>query len=117
MTRSSRQPKAAFIALCTAGLVTSGCTFIATVGGSSVIDADQHGGTVTRVSTFTIDGAMNMATSWCGQYGLYPVETQIAFLTDSMQFACVPRPTQASSGALAPIAPPPASAPTRLMSP
>ena len=104
-------------ALCVVVLGTCGCTFVATVGGSSVIDADQHGGTVTRVSTFTIDGAMNMAASWCGQYGLYAAETQIIFLTDSMQLACVPRPTQASSGALAPIAPPPASAPTRLMSP
>jgi hypothetical protein len=76
-----------------------------------VIDADQRGGTVTRVGTFTIDGAMNMAASWCGQYGLYAAETQIIFLTDSMQFACVPPPTQASSEA------PPVSAPTRLMSP
>jgi hypothetical protein len=91
--------------------------FVATVGGSSVIDADQHGGTVTRVSTFTIDGAINMAASWCGQYGLYAAETQIAFLTDSMHFACVPPPTQASSGLLPPTAPPPTSDPARLMSP
>jgi hypothetical protein len=98
-------------------LGTCGCTFVATVGGSSVIDADQRGGTVTRVSTFTIDGAMNMAASWCGQYGLYAAETQIIFLTDSMQFACVPPEARASSGVPAPIAPPPASGPARLMPP
>jgi hypothetical protein len=104
-------------ALCVVVLGSGGCTFVATVGGSSVIDADQHGGTVTHVTTFTIDGAMNKAASWCGQYGLFAAETQIIFMTGSMQFACVPPPTQASSGILSPITPLPASPPTRLMSP
>jgi hypothetical protein len=104
-------------ALCIVVLGLGGCTFVATVGGSSVIDADLHGGTVTHVTTFTIAGAMNKAASWCAQYALYAAETQIIFLTDSMQFACVPPPTRVSSGILSPIIPPPASAPTRLMTP
>ena len=71
----------------------SGCTFVATIAGSSVVAADEHGGFVSRVSTFTIDGAMNMANSWCGQYGLIAIETQIIFATDSLQFACIPPPS------------------------
>jgi hypothetical protein len=85
MTRCSFLPKDAVVALCAVALVTSGCTFVATIGGSSVVDADQHGGRVTHVTTFTINGAMNMASSWCGQYGLYAAETQIVFATDSME--------------------------------
>jgi hypothetical protein len=45
---------------------------------------------IDQLSTFTIDGAMNMADSWCGQYGLIAKETQILFATDSLQFACIP---------------------------
>jgi hypothetical protein len=36
---------------------------------------------------------MNMANSWCGQYGLIAIETQIIFATDSLQFACIPPPS------------------------
>jgi hypothetical protein len=71
-------------------LGSGGCTFVATIAGSSVVAADQHGGLVSRVSTFTTDAAMNMANSWCGQFGLIATETQIIFATDSMQFACIP---------------------------
>jgi hypothetical protein len=73
-------------------LGSGGCTFVATIAGSSVVAADERGGVVSRVSTFTIDGAMNMANSWCGQYGLIATETQIIFATDSMEFACIPPP-------------------------
>jgi hypothetical protein len=74
-------------------LDSGGCTVVATIAGTSVVGADQHGGYVSRVSTFTIDGAMNMANSWCGQHGLIAIETQIIFATDSLQFACVPPPS------------------------
>jgi hypothetical protein len=73
-------------------LGASGCTLVAQIGGSSVVNADEHGGTVAHVTTFTLTGALNMAGSWCGQYGLYAVETRVIFATDSMDFACVPPP-------------------------
>jgi hypothetical protein len=79
-------------ALCVVALGSSGCTFVATIGGSSVVNADQHGGTVTNVTTFTVTGAMNMAASWCGQYGLYAEQTRVIFSTDSMEFTCIPPP-------------------------
>jgi len=69
-----------------------GCTLVAEIGGSSVVNADEHGGTVSHVTTFTIAGAMNMAASWCGQFGLYAEETRVIFATDSMDFACVAPP-------------------------
>jgi hypothetical protein len=66
---------------------------VATVAGSSVVGADEHGGFASRVSSFTIDGLMNMANSRCSQYSLIATETQIIFATDSMQFACIPPPS------------------------
>jgi hypothetical protein len=74
-----------------------GCTVVATVAGSSVVSGDQRGGVVSRVSSFTIDGAMNMANSWCGQYGLIATETQIIFATESMEFACISPPSPPSA--------------------
>ena len=82
-----------FVLCAPLALGPSGGTFVATIAGSSVVAADEHGGYVSRVSTFTIDGAMNMANSWCGQYGLIAIETQIIFATDSLQFACIPPPS------------------------
>src|SRR5215469_2803419 len=82
-----------WFALC--GIVASasaGCTVVSTIAGSSVVAGDQRGGTVSRVTTFTQAGALNMAGSWCEQYGLVAQEIQIIFATDSMDFACVPRP-------------------------
>jgi hypothetical protein len=67
-----------------------GCTVVATVAGSSVVSGNEHGGVVSRVTSFTTDGAKNMANSWCGQYGLIATETQIIFATESMEFACIP---------------------------
>jgi len=82
-----------FVLCALLALGPGGCTLVAAVAGSSVVGADEHGGFVSRVSTFTIDGAMNMANGWCGQYGLIATETQIIFATDSLQFACIPPPS------------------------
>jgi hypothetical protein len=65
---------------------------VSDIAGSSIVAGDQHGGTVSRVTTFTQAGALNMASSWCGQFGLLAQEVQIIFATDSMDFACVPQP-------------------------
>jgi hypothetical protein len=79
-------------ALVVVALGSSGCTFFAEIGGSSVVAGDQSGGTVSHVTTFTISGAMNMAGSWCAQYGLYAEEIRVNFSPDSMDFACVAPP-------------------------
>lgn len=79
-------------ALVIVGLGSSGCTVFAEIGGTSVVVGDQRGGTVSHVTTFTLPGAMNMAGSWCAQYGLYAEEIRVIFLTDSMDFACVAPP-------------------------
>jgi hypothetical protein len=80
-------------ALCVAAALGSGsCTFFAQVNGSSVVTADAHGGTVSRVTTFTQAGALEMANAWCGQYGLVALETRLTFINESMDFACVPPP-------------------------
>jgi hypothetical protein len=80
-----------WFALCALlALGPAGCTVVATVAGSSVVAGNEHGGVVSRVTSFTIDGAKNMANSWCGQYGLIATETQIIFATESMEFACIP---------------------------
>jgi hypothetical protein len=92
-----------FVLCALLALGPAGCTVVATVAGSSVVSGDQRGGVVSRVTSFTIDGAMNMANSWCGQYGLIAKETQIIFATESMEFACLPPP------------PPPAAMPQRLI--
>jgi hypothetical protein len=73
-------------------LASGGCTLFSEIGGSAVVAGDEHGGTVSRVTTFTQAGALNMASSWCGQYGLLAQQVQIIFATDSMDFACVPQP-------------------------
>lgn len=73
-------------------LVPGGCTLVSEIAGSSVVAGNQHGGTVSRVTTFTQAGALNMASSWCGQYGLVAQEVQIIFATDSMDFACIYQP-------------------------
>jgi hypothetical protein len=75
--------------LCAVALSSSGCTFVAEIGGASVMNGDEHGGTISHVTTFTISGAMNIAASWCRQYGLYAEETRVIFATDSMDFACI----------------------------
>jgi hypothetical protein len=72
-------------------LASGGCTLVSTIAGSSVVAGDEHGGTVSRITTFTIDGGMNMANSWCGQYGLVAQQVQLIFANDSMEFACVPQ--------------------------
>jgi hypothetical protein len=91
LTPDWRTPMRPFLrfALCAVVLASGGCTFVAEIGGSSVMSGDEHGGTVSHVTTFTIAGATNMAASWCGQYGLYAEETRVIFATDSMDFACV----------------------------
>jgi hypothetical protein len=71
--------------------VLGGCTLVSEIAGSSVA-GNEHGGTVSRVTTFTQAGALNMASSWCGQYGLVAQEVQIIFATDSMDFACIYQP-------------------------
>jgi hypothetical protein len=73
-------------------LASGGCTLVSQIGGSSVVAGDERGGTVSRVTTFTQAGALNMASAWCGQYGLLAQQVQIIFATDSMDFACVPQP-------------------------
>jgi hypothetical protein len=70
----------------------SGCTFAAHMNGSSVVAGDAHGGVVSRVTTFTLAGAMNMANDWCGQYRLVALETRVSF-DEGMDFSCVPPPT------------------------
>lgn len=70
-------------------LAPSGCTLVSEIAGSSIVTADERGGTISRVTTFTQAGALNMASSWCGQYGLVAQEVQIIFATDSMDFVCV----------------------------
>lgn len=79
------------------GLVTAlssgGCTLAAQLNGSSVVVGDAHGGVVSRVTTFTQAGVMNMANAWCGQYRLVALETQAMFGDESMRFACVPSPS------------------------
>jgi hypothetical protein len=73
-------------------LGSGGCVLLSEIAGSSVVAGDEHGGTISRVTTFTQAGALNMASSWCGQYGLVAQEVQIIFATDSMDFACVHQP-------------------------
>jgi len=82
-----------FVLCALLALGPGGCTVVATVAGSSVVAGDEHGGVVSRVTSFTIDGVMNMASSWCGQYGLIATETQIIFATESLEFACIPSPS------------------------
>ena len=69
-----------------------GCTFVSEIAGSSVVAGDEHGGTVSRVTTFTQAGALNMASSWCHQYGLEAEEIRVIFATGGMDFACVRSP-------------------------
>jgi hypothetical protein len=73
-------------------LAPGGCTLVSEIAGSSVVAGNEHGGTISRVTTFTQAGAFNMASSWCGQYGLVAQEVQIIFATDSMDFACIHQP-------------------------
>lgn len=75
-----------------AALSAGGCTFAAQLNGTSVIAGDEHGGTVSHVTTYTVTGALNMANAWCGQYRLVAVETRVTFINDGMDFACVPPP-------------------------
>ena len=77
-------------ALCgVAALSSAGCTLVAEMSGSSVVAAGAHGGTVSRVTTFTRAGALNMAEAWCGQYGLVALETRVTFIDENMEFSCV----------------------------
>ena len=81
------------LALCFVVVLGSGgCTLASDIAGSSVVAGDEHGGTISRVTTFTQPGALDKASSWCYQYGFVAQEIQIIFATDSMDFACVPRP-------------------------
>jgi len=75
-----------------AALSGGGCTYAALVNGSSLTAGDARGGTVSRVTTFTQAGALNMANGWCGQYGLVAQEIRVVFIIDGMDFACVPPP-------------------------
>lgn len=73
----------------TVALSAGGCTSAAQVNGSSIIAGDERGGTVSRVTTFSRPGALNMANAWCGQYSRVAVEMRVTFITDGMDFACV----------------------------
>src|SRR4029077_11563355 len=81
-----------FVAFGIVALASSGCTLVSNIAGSAVVAGDERGGTVSRVTTFTQAGALNMASSWCGQYALVAQEVQIIFATDSMDVAGVPQP-------------------------
>jgi len=41
---------------CAVALGSGSCAFVAEIGGSSVVNGDEHGGTVSHVTTFTITG-------------------------------------------------------------
>jgi hypothetical protein len=86
------RPPLRFVLCGIVALASCGCTLVSEIAGSSVVAGDEQGGTVSRVTTFTLAGALNMASSWCGQYGLVAQEVQIVFATDSMDFACVHQP-------------------------
>jgi hypothetical protein len=107
-----------WFALCGIGAsVSTGCTLVSDIAGSSVVAGDQRGGTVSRVTTFTQSGALNMAASWCAQYGLVAQEVQIIFATDSMDFACVSRPAYQSPAYQSPAYQSPAYQPQPLFNP
>lgn len=83
-------PPSRFALCVVAALSCGGCTFAAQVTGASVIAGNEHGGTVSHVTTITKMGALNMANAWCGQYGRVAVETRVTFINEGMDFACVP---------------------------
>jgi hypothetical protein len=61
--------------------------------GGCVTGGDEHGGTATAVTTFTLPVAMSAANSWCGRYGLEAEQTRMThFEKGDMEFACVPPP-------------------------
>ncbi len=61
--------------------------------GGCVAGGDEHGGTVSGVTTLTLPGALMAANSWCGRYGLEAEETQMRdWGNGDMEFACVPPP-------------------------
>lgn len=79
-------------ALCVVALSVGGCTFSARITGASVVAGDEHGVTISHVTTFTYPGALKMANAWCGHYKLVAQETTATFSTSNMDFACVPPP-------------------------
>jgi hypothetical protein len=91
--------------------VSGGCTLVSGIAGSSVVAGDEHGGTISRVTTFTQAGALAMAGSWCQRYGFVAQGFQVIFATDSMDFACVPQPVHEPQSL---IGPPDAHRPTGL---
>src|ERR1700680_1107698 len=46
------------------------CVIVAFSLGGCVVGGDEHGGTVSDVTTFTLPVALSAANSWCGRYGL-----------------------------------------------
>jgi hypothetical protein len=61
--------------------------------GGCVAGGDEQGGTVSRVTTFTLPAALIAANSWCGRYGFDAEETRmLSFGDGDMVFACVPPP-------------------------
>lgn len=69
------------------------CAIAAFSVAGCVAGGDEHGGIVSRVSTFTLPAALIAANSWCGRYGLDAEETRMLRFEDGdMAFACVPLP-------------------------
>jgi hypothetical protein len=69
------------------------CVTVAFSLGGCVASGDEHGGTVSGVTSFTLPAALIAANSWCGRYGLAAEETQMRdWGNGDMEFACVPPP-------------------------
>ena len=67
------------------------CVIVAFSLEGCVTGGDEHGGTATGVTTFTLPVAMSAANSWCGRYGLEAEQTRMThFEKSDMEFACVP---------------------------
>ncbi|MBV8776510.1 MAG: hypothetical protein JO032_03460 [Alphaproteobacteria bacterium] len=76
--------------VCIAGWGASGCALPALVGGSSVEGATPAGGTITRVTEFTEDGAIALAADHCARFGRAAQATGLQLATNRMTFSCVP---------------------------
>jgi hypothetical protein len=69
------------------------CVIVVLSLGGCVAGGDEHGGTVSGVTVFTLPEALMAANSWCGRYGLEAEETRMMHLEKGdMEFACVPPP-------------------------
>ena len=69
------------------------CVIAAFSLGGCVANGDEHGRTVSGVTTFTLPAAMIEANNWCGRYGLAAEETRMTHFDEGdMEFACVPPP-------------------------